>query len=296
MARARSDAIPTGGAAATAAPLLSCACGQDQIGGVGGARRRDKLKAVELREPPASRAAACAHRGEKDCRDCASPPQGLAGCCPRIGARGVGRDDDRLERCGTVEGRIAGDRGDRQRRRHHRLRNRAEGALPGAQRQYRRPGEGAVRAPRQSGEHGGPAEGAAAGGDPLQPRQVARGAGRHLPGAAAAVRHGPAEAGDGECSRLGAAQAAQGRQGGADRGAPQAAGGQEARHRGVRRTGQGGHPGDRRPQQDDLRPVRPAPEGHGRGCRDDGGALQGAESLARPDHAPLLGPGIRDAA
>ena len=150
----------------------------------------------------------------------------------------------------------------RQRRRHHGLRDRAAGALPGAERQPRPTGEGGLPEARQVGEHRAADEGAAAGRDPLQPRQDARAADRHLPGAPEGVRHRPAEAGVGERPLLASAQAQEGRQGGADRGSPQAAGRQEAGHRGHRPGREDHAHGSGQPQQDELRAVRPAPQGH----------------------------------
>ena len=129
----------------------------------------------------------------------------------------------------------------------HRLRDRAAGEIPGHQRQHRRAREGELQARWSQAESTNKQVRAIL--EQViksQSRQDAGADRRHLRGAQEAVRDEPAEAGL-ESARAGMVAAVQERgPGRADRRAAEAAGGQAARHRGVRRRRQA-HPEGRWP-------------------------------------------------
>ena len=155
----------------------------------------------------------------------------------------------------------AGHRRARQRRAGHRLRDRAARPLPRGQRRRRRDGHARPR-PRRAGqqiikdpktnerfqnllrEKNVPDAGS-------RRRRCRRSSSRSLQRGhdRAAAARGPLRQ---------AAAVPQGGPGGADRGAPQAAGGQAARRRGQRGRGQAHHQGHRRAQQDDRASSSPS--------------------------------------
>ena len=148
-----------------------------------------------------------------------------AGRRPAQGARG------REDVAGAIRQGRAGHRRARQRRAGHRLRDPAARQVPCPQHQHRRAGQGELQAPGGGGEHQRPAALHPRGHDQEEPGQDARADRRHLRGAQEAVRPLAAEAGNRRRAFRPHPALQEGGPGGADRGAPEAAGGQADRRR-----------------------------------------------------------------